>query len=139
MPDPVTPPSGEGRTTNRGVVAELLNFAASLGQHVQHLVALASLESKEAAGVYIRALIALGAALILLVFGYLLSLIFVAFLLAQVFGIAWLWICLGLAVAHLLGVLACGLYIRARIKSPVFTATTAEMQRDLEALKNFKA
>ena len=105
MPDPVLPPRGPGRESNRGILAELLNFLSSFGEHIQALVALAGLESREAAGVYVRALIALGVALVLLMFGYLLSLIFVAFALAALFHWDWIWIALGLAAAHFLGVL----------------------------------
>lgn len=138
MPDPVLPPPGPGREPNRGVLAELLNFLSSFGEHLQALVALAGLESREAAGVYVRALIALGAVLILLIFGYLLTLIFVAFAVAHLFGIAWIWISLGLAVLHFLGVAGCAFYLKTKLKSPVFTATSAELQRDFTALKNFK-
>jgi uncharacterized membrane protein YqjE len=138
MPDPVLPPRGSGRESNRGILAELLNFLSSFGEHIQALVALAGLESREAAGVYIRALVALGAALVLLMFGYLLMLIFVAFALAALFHWDWIWIALGLAVAHFLGVAGCLLYLKARLKSPVFTATSAELQRDFAALKSYK-
>ncbi len=138
MPDPVPPPPGPGREPNRGVLAEALNFLSSFGEHLQALVALAGLESREAAGVYVRALIALGAALILLIFGYLLTLLFVAFAVAMIFKIEWIWISLGLAVLHFIGAAGCAFYLKARFKSPVFTATSAELQRDLAALKNFK-
>lgn len=138
MPDPVLPPPGPGREPNRGVLAELLNFLSSFGEHLQALVALAGLESREAAGVYVRALIALVVALILLVFGYLLALLFVAFAVAHLFAVAWIWIALGLAVLHFLGVAGCVFYLKTKLKSPVFTATSAELQRDFTALKNFK-
>lgn len=137
MPDPVLPPPGPGRNSNRGVLGELLGFLASCGEHLQALVALAGLESREAAGVYVRALIALGIALVLLIFGYLLTLIFVAFAVALL-GVAWIWIALGLAVLHFAGAAACGIYLKARLKTPVFPATGAELQRDFTALKNFK-
>jgi uncharacterized membrane protein YqjE len=138
MPDPVLPSQDRGRESNRGIVAELLNFLSSFGEHIQALVALAGLESREAAGIYVRALIALLAALVLLLFGYLLLLIFVAFALAALFHWDWIWIALGLAVAHFLGVAGCLLYLKSRIKLPVFTATSAEFQRDFAALKNYR-
>lgn len=138
MPDPVLPPPGPGRDPQRGLLGEVLNFLSSFGEHIQALVALAGLESREAAGVYLRALIALGAALILLIFGYLLALLFVAFAVALLTGVEWIWISLGLAVLHFVLAAACALYLKARLKSPVFTATSAELQRDFAALKNFK-
>jgi uncharacterized membrane protein YqjE len=138
MPDPVLPPRGPGRETNRGILAELLNFFSSFGEHLQALVTLAGLESREAAGIYLRALVAVIAALVLLLFGYLLTLIFVAFALAALFHWDWIWISLGLAVVHFLLVGGCLLYLKARLKSPVFTATSAELQRDFAALTNYK-
>jgi len=138
MPDPVLPPQGPGRESNRGIFAEFLNFFSSFGEHIQALVALAGLESREAAGIYIRALIALGAALVCLVFGYLLSLIFIAFALEALFHWRWIWITMGLAVVHFAGVAGCILYLKSRLKSPVFTATSAELQRDFAALKNYR-
>jgi uncharacterized membrane protein YqjE len=138
MPDPVLPPRDAGRESNRGILAELLNFFSSFGEHLQALVALAGLESREAAGIYLRALVAGIAALVLLLFGYLLILIFVAFALAALLHWDWIWISLGLAVLHFLLVGACLFYLRARLKSPVFTATSAELRRDFAALKTYK-
>jgi uncharacterized membrane protein YqjE len=139
MPDPVLPSRDPGRESNRGILAELLNFLSSFGEHVQALVALAGLESREAAGIYIRALIAVIAALVLLLIGYLLSLIFVAFALEVLFHWDWIWISLGLAVLHFLGVGGCLLYLKTRLKSPVFSATSSELKRDFAALKNYRS
>lgn len=138
MPDPVLPSQGPGRESNGGILAELLNFLSSFGEHIQALVALAGLESREAAGIYVRALIALIIALVALLFGYLLSLIFVAFALEALFHWRWIWITLGLAVAHFAGVAGCLLYLKSRLKSPVFTATSVELKRDFDALKNYR-
>lgn len=138
MPDPVLPPRGPGRESNRGILAELLNFFSSFGEHLQALVALAGLESREAAGIYLRALLAVVVALVLLLFGYLLFLIFVAFALAALCQWDWIWISLGLAVLHFLLVGVCLFYAKVRLKSPVFTATSAELQRDFAAMKNYQ-
>jgi uncharacterized membrane protein YqjE len=137
MSDSVLPSPGPGRDSPRGVLAELLGFIASFGEHVQALVALAGLESREAAGVYLRVFIALGIALVLLLFGYLLALIFVAFAVALL-GVDWIWIALGLAALHFAGAAVCVFYLKARLKTPVFPTTSAELQRDFAALKNFK-
>jgi Predicted membrane protein len=139
MPDPVLPPRESGGESNRGILAELLNFLSSLGEHLQALLALAGLEGREAAGIYLRAVVALVAALILLLVGYLLAVIFVAFALAALFHWDWIWISLALAAAHFLGVAGCLWYFKSRVKSPVFTSTSAELKRDFAALKNFKS
>jgi uncharacterized membrane protein YqjE len=132
-----TPPAGEP-PAGQGVWAETLNLFGSLGRHLQGLFALASLETREAAGIYLRAAIAVVAGLVLAVFGYFLLLFFLAFLLATIFHISWLWISLGFAVLHFAGAAACGFYVKQRVGSPVFRATSAELRRDLGTLQNFK-
>jgi len=77
-------------------------------------------------------------ALVLALFTYLLMLLFVAFLLATVFQIAWMWIALGLGVLHLLGVAGCVLYAKGYLRSPVFVETSTELRKDFNALKDFK-
>ena len=117
------------------MIPELLRFAGSAGRHVQGLLQLASLETKEAALVGLRLLILLIVAAVCVAFGYLLSLFFVAFLLAFVFGISWIWISLGLALLHFAVVAFCAIYAKKYLRTPVFKATAVELQRDFEALK----
>lgn len=138
MAEPVPPPSAPSPETPRGLVAELLGFAGSLGQHVQALLALAGFEGRDAAAHYVRLLVILIAGLILLLFGYLLALFFVAFLIAHLSGLSWIWISLGLAVLHFVGAAVCLLYVRSGIKTPVFSSTFTELNKDLEALKRLK-
>jgi uncharacterized membrane protein YqjE len=138
MPEPVAPPSPGGREVSRGFVAELLGVLSTFGQHLQALATLAGLESREAVAVYLRVVFALIVALMLAAFGYLLGLLFVAFLLAKVFAVDWLWISLGLAVGHFVGVGVCALYLRAKVRQPVFSATAEELRRDWAAMRNFK-
>ena len=123
---------------SRGLVAELLGLFSTLGRHVQGLLALAGVEAKEAAGVYLRVAIAVVVALVLSLFAYLLLLLFVAFLLATVFGWSWMWITLGLGVLHLIGVTVCAFYAKGWLRSPVFSSTSAELRKDFSALKEFK-
>jgi uncharacterized membrane protein YqjE len=110
----------------------------SSGRHVQGLLQLASLETKEAALVGVRLLVLLIAGVVLAIFGYLLALFFLAFLLAFAFGISWIWILLGLAVLHFAAVAYCAISARNCLRTPVFKATAVELQRDFEALKEFK-
>ena len=138
MTGPVPLPSAHGQESPRGLWAELLGLTGSFGRHIQALVALAGIEGKEAAALYLRVAIAVGAALVLLLFGYLLLLLFVAFLLATVFQIAWMWIALGLGVLHLIGVAGCVFYAKEKLKSPVFTETSVELRKDFNSLKEFK-
>jgi len=137
--DPVIPPSSPGRPATRGLVGEFLGLLGSIGEHLQALFALAGLETKEALGLYVRAAIFLVIALVLVIFGYAFFILFVAFALAALFGVAWIWITLGLAGLHVAGTIGCLLYVKARVKTPVFATTSVELRKDFESLKNFKA
>ena len=138
MAETVLPPSAGTRETPQGVIPELVRFVGSSGRHVQGLLQLASLETKEAALVGVRLLVLLIAGVVLAVFGYLLALFFLAFLLAFAFGISWIWILLGLTVLHFGAVAYCAISARNCLRTPVFKATAVELQRDFEALKEFK-
>lgn len=138
MADPAPNPLPGEPAAGQGVLAELLNLLGSLGRHLQGLLALAGLETREAAGIYLRVLIAVVVGLVLLIFGYFLLLFFVAFLLATVFHWDWIWIALVLAVLHFMGAGVCAWFVKARVALPVFHATTAEIRRDLSTLQNFK-
>ena len=138
MAETSLPPSADARETPHGVIPELLRCAGSAGKHFQGLLQLATLETKEAALVGIRLVALLIASVVFAIFGYVLALFFVAFLLAFVFGISWIWISLGLAVLHLVGVAICALVAMHYLRNPFFKATMAELQSDFEALKNFK-
>ena|SRR6476660_866081 len=137
MAETLLPPSADERETPQGAVPELLRFAGTFGRHIQGLVQLASLEGKEAAMVGVRLLALLIASVVLAIFGYVLVLLFVAFLLATVFGVSWLWISLGLALLHFAGLAICAFLIVKSLRSPFFKATAAEMKRDFDTLKSF--
>ena len=129
-------PSGTGPRDPRGLVDELLSLIGSLGRHVQALGALAGEEAGEAAALYVRLAVLVAAALFFAAFGYIIFLIFVAFLIAAVFHVAWIWILLGLAVLHLLAFLLCAGHVWRHWRTPVFTATRGEVARDLELLSS---
>jgi len=139
MAETVLPPSADERETPHGALPELLRFAGSFGRHVQGLIQLASLETKEAAVVGVRLLALLIGSIVFAVFGYLLILFFIAFLFAIVFGISWIWISLGLALLHFGAVAYCAISAKKYLRSAVFKATAAELKRDFDALKRFKS
>ena len=138
MADPALTSPAPGPEAPQGFVAELMNFASSLGRHFQALFALAGLEGKEAAGIYLKVVAVFVAALIFAVFGYLLFLIFLAFLLALVFGVNFLWISLAFAVFHLAAAALCVFYVKSNLGAPVFIATAAELKKDFASLKNIQ-
>lgn len=133
----VPPPAG-GPERSRGVAAELLSFFGSFGRHAQALLTLAGVESREAAGLYLRALLAIIGVLVVTVFGYVFLLLFIAFVLALIFSVSWIWICLALAVFHFLGAAAGLVYVKSRLQTPVFAATSAELKKDFEALNRLQ-
>ena len=139
MAETVLPPSADERETPQGALPEALRFAGTFGRHVQGLVQLASIEGKEAAMVGVRLLALLIASVVLAIFGYVLILLFVAFLLAIVFGVYWLWISLGLALLHFVGLAICAFLVVKSLRSPFFRTTAAELRRDFDALKSFGA
>lgn len=138
MADSHAPPPAGGPDPSRGVAVELLSFFGSLGRHLQALVALAGTESREAAGLYLRVLLAAVAVLVVAVFGYVFLLLFVAFVLALVFAVNWIWICLGLAALHFLAGAIGAVYIKSHLQTPVFSATSAELKKDFEALNRLQ-
>jgi uncharacterized membrane protein YqjE len=134
MADPALPPPADEPETTHGIVAKLLSLGGSFGRHIQALLALAGHESKEAATLYLKLLAVVVAALVFMVFGYVFLLLFVAFSLAGIFGISWIWISLGLAVLHLVAAAIGGFYVKTHIVSPVFTSTSSELKKDFDAL-----
>jgi len=128
------PAGPAGAQPPRGLGGELLSLIGSFARHVQALGALAGEESREAAALFLRLAIMLAAALFFAAFGYIIILIFVAFLAATVFNISWIWILLALAVLHLLVAFVCANHVRTHWRTPLFAATRGEIARDIEAL-----
>jgi len=116
-------------------MAELLSLFGSFGRYFEALGALVGEEAREAGALYLRLAVMLAAALFFAAFGYVLLLLFAAFLIALVFHVAWIWILLGFTVLHLLGAFLCASHVRNHWRTPVFSATKGEISRDLESLK----
>ena len=134
MAESASPPPLSGREAPRGLVDELLRLSGSLGRHLQALGALAGLEIREATGVYVRVLALVIIAAVLLLFGYLFALLFLAFAAATLFGLSWIWIAAGLAALHFLGAAICLYLVKTKLRAPVFAATGAELKKDFAAL-----
>jgi len=113
-----------------------LSLVGSLGRHVQALSALVSEEGKEAVALYLRLAVMLAAALLFATFGYVILLIFLAFLIATVFHVAWIWILLGLTILHFLVAFICANHDRNHWQTTVFASTASEIKRDLAALSS---
>jgi len=138
MADSGTPPAAAGGQPTRGLTAEASSLAGSFGRHLQALAALAGFETRQAATLYIKLLaVGLVAALCALL-GYLFLLLFIAFLVEACLHVRWFWIALAYALLHLGGAILGALYVRRNFQEPVFSATSAELKRDFEALSRFK-
>lgn len=124
------PPPGSG-----GIVPDGLRMFGSFVRHFQALGALAGAEGRDALGLYVRLGVMLLAALIFVGVAYFSLLFFIAFAIAALFGVAWIWITLGLAVFHLVIALFCASHVRAHFRTPVFSLTGEEIKKDLAALR----
>jgi len=78
------------------------------------------------------------AGLLFFAFGYVFLLATVVVAVAHLAKISWLWTALAVAGLHLLMALILLLIARSGIKRPVFRATTAELKKDREWLKNLE-
>lgn len=133
MTEPTAP--GPIPAEARGVTAEALRLFGSITRHLQSLAALAGLEGREAGGVYLRAAIALGAALFFAAFGYVFGLLFIAFALDRFLHVPWIWIALGFALFHVIAAAGGAFYAKSKIATPIFRGTAEEIRRDVAALR----
>ena len=115
-----------------------LSLLGSFGRYFESIGALAGEEAREAAELFLRLAVMLAAALFFAAFGYILLLLFTAFLIAGVFQVAWIWILLGLTVLHILVAVVCAFHVKNHWRTPVFAATRSELSRDLDALRGVR-
>jgi uncharacterized membrane protein YqjE len=118
-----------------GIAAAAMRLFGSLTRHLQALLALAGLETREAALLYVRLAIVLGAALFFAAFGYVFTLLFVAFALDRLLRVDWMWIALGFAVLHLAAAAIGAFYVKKHCRTPIFRATAEEIRKDVAALR----
>lgn len=122
-------------SADSGPLAAGLRFFGSLLRYFTALGGLAQLEAKEAAVIYFKVAVFVILGLIFVVFGYIFFLLFVAFLLAVVFGISWLWIILGLVVTHAALAILCAYRAREGFQAPVFVSTMQELRKDITTMQ----
>ncbi len=127
--------AGQAPPYSGGIVPDGLRMFGSFVRHFQALGALAGAEGRDALGLYVRLGVMLLAALLFSGVAYFSILFFIAFAIAALFGVAWIWITLGLAVFHLLIAVLCATHVRAHFRTPVFSMTGAEIKKDLAALR----
>lgn len=120
---------------SQGLFSELLSLLGSIARYFQALGALAGEESREALALGLRLAVMLFAALFFAAFGYVLLILAVAFLAANVFGISWLWILGGFTAIHLVLAYVCANHVKTHFRTPLFESTRREISADLENLR----
>ncbi len=129
------------RAAEEGFFGHATGFVAGLAEYLQLRLQLAGLEAREAAIHYGIIAGLVGAALFVILFGY----IFLCF--AIVFGVAalikgpytWIWLTFAMALLHFGAAMAALLIAKFRIATPVFSATLNELKKDQEWLTSTTA
>lgn len=105
-------------------------LGASVAAYLAARLQLAGMESKEAAGHYLKIVALLVAAFFGVLFGYIFLCLSAIFILQMVLKVSWIWILLGAALFHLAAAAAAVLVARAKFPKAVFPATIAEFKKD---------
>jgi uncharacterized membrane protein YqjE len=137
MAVPTTP--GEHPHGNEGLIDHLRALAASAAAYVAARLQLAGMESREAAGHYLRILAWLILALVGAAFGYIFLCIAAVFILYHFLRIDWMWIMLGMATVHLAIAVIAVFVAKAKFPKAVFTATITEFKKDQSWLNTPRA
>jgi uncharacterized membrane protein YqjE len=124
------------RAGDAGLFNSLSALISALVDFFQSRAALIAKESKAAVVQCIILLICLAAALVLFLLGYLFLIVSVIAGIAHAAHVSWAWIALAAAGVHFFIALFCLLIARSRMTKPMFGATSAELKKDAEWLKN---
>jgi uncharacterized membrane protein YqjE len=128
----------QSRTRQTGFIGSLVALASTLADFFESRAALFATESKAALVQFVLVAICLIAGLLFFAFGYVFLLATAVVAVAHLAKVSWLWTALAAAGLHLLMALIFLLIARSGIKRPLFRATTAELKKDREWLKNLE-
>ncbi|MDP9186999.1 MAG: phage holin family protein [Verrucomicrobiota bacterium] len=128
----------QSRTRQTGFIGSLVALASTLADFFESRAALFATESKAALIQFVLVTICLMAGLLFFAFGYVFLLATAVVAVAHLAKVSWLWTALAAAGLHLLMALIFLLIARSGIKRPLFRATTAELKKDREWLKNLE-
>lgn len=131
-----SPRSQPATAGDAGFAAHLRGFFASFADYSRVRLQLAGIESKEAGVHYLKLLIYVVIALVVVVFGYLFLCIGAVVLLAQLLRVGWPWVMVGFALLHFVGAGVCVFLAKAGIAEPMFGATLRELKKDKEWLSS---
>src|SRR3989442_14619993 len=128
----------QSRTRQTGFIGSLVALASTLADFFESRAALFATESKAALIQFVLVAICLIAGLLFFAFGYIFLLATAVVAVAHLAKVSWLRTALAAAGLHLLMALIFLLIARSGIKRPLFRATTAELKKDREWLKNLE-
>ena len=132
------PAPSRSRPRQTGFIGSLVALASALAEFFESRAALFATESKAALFQFVLIAVCLVAALLFFAFGYVFLLATAVVAIAHLANVSWLWIALAAAGLHILIALILLLIAWSGIKRPVFRATTAELKKDREWLKNLE-
>jgi len=126
------------RPCQAGFIGSLVALASALADFFESRAALFATESKAALVQFVLVALCLVAALLFFAFGYIFLLATAVVAVAHLAKVSWLWTALAAAGLHILIALIFLLVARTGIKRPIFRATSAELKKDREWLKNLE-
>jgi uncharacterized membrane protein YqjE len=119
-----------------GLIHNLLALVTDLAAFLESRIALLARESKTALAQILVLLACVTGAVVLALFGYIFLIASAIAALAHSLHVSWIWITLAAAGLHFILALVCLLVARNRMKQSMFAATTEELKKDREWLKN---
>src|SRR6202040_2565064 len=126
------------RPRQAGFIGSLVALASALADFFESRAAIFATESQAALVQFFLVALCLVAALLFFAFGYVFLLATVVVAVAHLAKVSWLWTALAAAGLHILAALIFLLIARSVIKRPIFRATSAELKKDREWLKNLE-
>src|ERR1700730_7542187 len=121
-----------------GFIGSLVALASALADFFESRGALVAAESKAALIQFVLVAICLVAAVLFFAFGYIFLLATAVVAIAHLAQVSWLWTALAAAGLHIFIALILLLVAWSGTKRPIFRATTAELKKDREWLKNLE-
>jgi uncharacterized membrane protein YqjE len=119
-----------------GLLHNLLALVNDLAGFLESRLGLFAKESKTALVQVLVLVACLAGAAVLALFGYVFLIASALVGIAHALHVSWVWITLAAAGLHFILALVCVLIARSRMKQSMFEATSAELKKDREWLKN---
>ena len=119
-----------------GLLHNVLAVVNDLAGFLESRIGLFAKESKTALVQVLLLVACIVAAAVFALFGYVFLLTSAIAGVARALHTSWIWITLAAAGLHFILALVCLLIARSRMKKSMFEATTAELKKDREWLKN---